>query len=114
MTYRTEFPDYRSTIPDVFLSAPWRDESWHNDVCPSFARVIPNGDGEEVHVYVEEEKVEDRDCWTSAGCEPNELARYSVYTTDDEGQFIDNSVFYADSLAAVLDHVGFLTGEVAR
>lgn len=35
MTYRTEFPDFDpATMPAI--PAGWTDQSWHNDVCPSF------------------------------------------------------------------------------
>ena len=46
MTYKTEFPEFPDAdIPSVFLAAPWRDQSWHNDACPSFARSLDDGKG---------------------------------------------------------------------
>lgn len=35
MTYQIEFPDFdASTMPEI--PADFIDQSWHNDVCPSF------------------------------------------------------------------------------
>jgi hypothetical protein len=50
--YKTEFPDFESEIPSVFLASPWTDQSWHNDATPSFARSFDNG--REIHVFVDE------------------------------------------------------------
>ena len=104
--YLTEFPQFKGPIPDVFLKAPWADASWHNDACPSFSR--PYGaDGREIHVYVEEENPRLR--------EIVECPRYIVRVTDEEGSYGDDMPSFAhESLAAVLDHIGFLVGEVAR
>lgn len=34
-TYQTQFPDYAAAdMPD--MPASWVDQSWHNDMCPSF------------------------------------------------------------------------------
>lgn len=33
-TYSTEFPDF---VLDVIVPSDFHDQSWHNDVCPSFA-----------------------------------------------------------------------------
>lgn len=38
--YRQEFPDFDL---DVEIPAHWYDNSWHNDVCPSWHVVIPHG-----------------------------------------------------------------------
>ena len=114
MTYKTEFPHYAGPIPDVFLSAPWTDESWCNDACPSFARRM--ADGREIHVYVDEDSPADREVWTHPDGKQTPCPRYSVRITDDDGCFFDdeNLSFFSDSLADVLDRVGFLMGEVAR
>lgn len=35
MTYQIEFPDFDpATLPAI--PPHWRDQSWHNDACPSF------------------------------------------------------------------------------
>lgn len=33
-TYSTEFPDF---VLDVIVPSDFHDQSWHNDVCPSFS-----------------------------------------------------------------------------
>lgn len=39
MTYQTAFPDYdNANALAPLIAAGWRDESWHNDVCPSFTK----------------------------------------------------------------------------
>lgn len=39
MTYQTAFPDYdNSEAAESLLALGWKDESWHNDVCPSFTK----------------------------------------------------------------------------
>jgi hypothetical protein len=104
--YRVEFPNFESEIPPVFLTAPWTDASWCNDACPSFARTL--SDGREIHVYVDEADPAKR--WE---CEDG--PRFTVRLTDTSGSFDDDDNFYcSDSLAAILDHVGFLAGEVSR
>src|SRR5580765_3934832 len=108
MTYKTEFPEFPDAdVPPVFRAAPWTDHSWHNDACPSFVRMIPNGDGREVHVYVDYADHEQREFFDGA-------PRFIVYTTDEQGSLNDILSLATDSLAAVLDHVGFLIGEVSR
>lgn len=106
--YKTEFPDYKSTIPEALLAAPWQDASWHNDACPCFSRRMgaPEWD-KQVHVYVDEADPTLREV---------DLPRYSVRITDEEGTYTDDDSldFSSDSLADVLDRVGFLVGEVAR
>ena len=108
--YKTEFPHYASTIPPVFLTPPWRDVSWANDSCPSFSRTM--GDGCEFHVYVDEEDPSRRDVWTSRNGDQTPCPRFSVRVTDKEGSFTDDDSldFTSDSLAEVLDRVGFLVG----
>jgi hypothetical protein len=104
--YKIEFPNLESEIPAVFLAPPWRDHSWHNDACPSFARDFD--DGREIHVFVDEADPAKR--WDAPDC-----PRFSVHTTDHDGSFdSDGPCFASDSLARVLDHVGFLVGEVSR
>ena len=100
MTYRTEFPDFpQGDIPATFLKAPWIDESWHNDACPSFSR--PLGDGREAHVYVDWLKVADR--------EDSAWPRFTVRFTDD------NSLdFSTDSLPSLLDRIGFIAGAMTH
>lgn len=105
MTYKTEFPDYQSEIPAVFLTAPWTDHSYHNDACPSFARSF--GD-REVHVFVDEADPAKR--FESGPDYP----RFSVFTTDSEGCIDDEPSYATDSLVMLLDHVGFIVGEVSR
>ena len=34
--YKVEFNQADYNIPAFLLEAPWEDESWHNDACPSF------------------------------------------------------------------------------
>lgn len=102
MTYQTEFPDFaEGDIPTVFLAPPWRDESWHNEACPSFSRALPSDPERRIFVFV--------DYVDPAKREFAEGPRYSVRIDDEE-----DTTFASDSLAAVLDHVGFLAGEVAR
>lgn len=39
MTYQTAFPDYDNALAaESLLAHGWKDESWHNDVCPSFSK----------------------------------------------------------------------------
>ena len=105
--YKTEFPDFESEIPPVFLASPWTDQSWHNDATPSFARSFDNG--REIHVFVDELDPAKR--WEGGP----DCPRFSVRTTDHDGSFdTDGPCFASDSLVAVLDHVGFLVGEVSR
>jgi hypothetical protein len=105
--YHAEFPDFESEIPAVFLAAPWTDASWHNDATPSFSRPF-GGDRREIHVFVDEADPAKR--WDAPDC-----PRFSVHTTDADGSFDgDGPCFFSDSLTAVLDHVGFLAGEVSR
>jgi hypothetical protein len=107
MSYRVEFPQFESEIPAVFLAPPWTDHSWHNDATPSFSRPFDNG--REIHVFVDELDPDKR--WE---CGPD-CPRFSVHTTDADGSFDgDGPCFCSDSLAAILDHVGFLVGEVSR
>ena len=104
--YKVEFPDFESAIPPVFLAAPWSDASWHNDATPSFMRQMGQ---REIHVFVDEEDPAKR--WEGGP----DCPRFSVHTTDEDGSFDgDGPCFASDSLAAVLDHVGFLVGEVSR
>jgi hypothetical protein len=110
--YKTEFPDFESEIPSVFLASPWTDQSWHNDATPSFARSFD--DGREIHVYVDELDPAKRDYWTARGGVQGPLPRFTVRTTDRDGSFDEDEGFSSESLAAVLDHVGFLVGEVSR
>lgn len=36
-TYKTEFPDYDGQDDaESLLAMGWQDQSWHNDICPSF------------------------------------------------------------------------------
>jgi hypothetical protein len=117
MTYQTEFPHYASPIPDVFLSPPWEDASWHNDSCPCFSRKIGPAD-EQVHVYVDEANPRLRDYWTTEGGLQSPLPRYTVRFTDEEGAYPERGEdprdFSTDSLANLLDRIGFITGEVSR
>ena len=115
MTYPTEFPDYASTIPDVFLKAPWTDASWHNDACPCFSRAR-GGEGGEVHVYVDEDKPSLREIWTARDGKQTPCPRYSVRFTDEEGHYTDDDSldFFSDSLGEVLDRIGFVVGEISR
>jgi hypothetical protein len=103
MTYKTEFPDYTSTIPDIFLAAPWEDASWHNEACPCFSRRIgPVDEDAEVHVYVGE---------------TDEHPRDSVRFTNEDGVYPHDAGpldFSSDSLADVLDRIEFLAGEISR
>ena len=108
MNYKTEFPDFPDAdVPPVFLAAPWTDHSWHNDACPSFVRVIPNGDGKEVHVFVDYADIKLREYFEG-------VPRFVVFTTNNEGSLDDNPSLATNSLVAVLDQVGFLCGEVSR
>jgi hypothetical protein len=105
--YKVEFPNYESEIPAEFLAPPWRDHSWHIDACPSFAREFANG--REIHVFIDE--VDPAKRWE---CGPD-CPRFTVHTTDHDGSFdSDMPSLASDSLAAVLDHVGFLAGEISR
>ena len=115
MTYKQAFPDFPDEdIPPEFLTAPWTDCSWRNDTCPSFSRPC---NGKEVHVYVDYAEPSQRDVWIS-GKVQKPCPRFTVTMTDDDGQYpVDDAeryFFHSDSLVAVLDHVGFMCGEVAR
>jgi hypothetical protein len=106
--YTIEFPDFPTAdVPPVFLGPPWADHSWHNDACPSFVRVIPNGDGKEIHVYVDYADQELREYFDG-------VPRYIVYVSTNDGGIEDPPSLATDSLEKVLDHVGFLCGEVER
>ena len=106
--FKTEFPDFPpADVPPVFLATPWADHSWHNDACPSFMRLVPNGDGKEVHVFVDYADKAKREYF-------DEGPRFVVYLTTEEGGIEDPPSLATDSLEAALDQVGFLCGEVAR
>jgi hypothetical protein len=119
MTYKTEFPDYKSAIPAVFLSAPWQDESYRNDTCPSFCRPLNSTEedrGKEIHVYVDEEQPELREIWTGRDGEQQPCPRYTVRFTDEDGCFLNDEEavldFSTNSLVEVLGNIRHLTGEV--
>lgn len=104
--YRTEFPDFQSEIPTVFLSAPWRDASWHNNATPSFARTLPSG--REIHIFVDEADPDRR--WDGDNCE-----RFCVHATDANGAFdYDHPCFLSEDLDAILEHVEKLAAELSR
>ena len=91
MTFKTAFPDYPADdIPGVFLAAPWRDVSWHNDACPSFALTLPF-QNREAHVYVDYADPTKR--------ELEQIERFCIRITDDEGCFSDDSAKAITSLA---------------
>jgi hypothetical protein len=94
--YKTEFPDFESEIPAVFLAPPWRDVSWHNDATPSFARTCANG--REIHVYVDELDPAKR--WEGGPDSP----RFSIQITDASGSFDADgwSSIDADDVGAAL------------
>jgi hypothetical protein len=98
-TFRDAFPDYpESDIPAVFLAAPWRDESWANEACPSFSTALGFKE-REAHVYVDYVDVARREY------EGGE--RFSAQVTDDGGAFpaAKGEVLNSDDLSAVLDWV---------
>jgi len=111
VTYKEDFPDFPDAdIPDVFRSAPWRDVSWRNDTCPSFARNLPNGC--EAHVYVDYSDLAMRDVWTGRGGEQDAMPRFTMRVTNDDGEFTDDGLSHSsDSLAVILDHIAHLAGE---
>jgi hypothetical protein len=111
VTFKEAFPDFPLVdVPDVFRAAPWRDVSWHNDACPSFARTL--SDGREIHVYVDYFDPEMRDVWTARGGEQKPLPRFTLRVTEVDGEFSDDDpIFLSDSLAAILDHAAFYAGE---
>jgi hypothetical protein len=97
MTYRTEFPDFESAIPDIFLAPPWVDNSWHNDACPSFT--LPFYDGRGLTVYVDEADPAKR------GIEPAG-PRFCVFHSDQYGAFEnDAAALESDDLQAILAYI---------
>lgn len=91
MTFRTEFPDFNPETMPVIPPA-WTDESWHNDVCPSFR--TPNG----LRVWVD---YADPDMRESASSE----ARFNVVDDQHPGDASDNVVLESDDWSAVLAFV---------
>jgi hypothetical protein len=95
MSFRAEFPEYPAgDIPSVVLKEPWRDESWHNDACPSFSRAL--GGKRSVHVYV--------DHLDPAMRVNPDVTRFQAHVTDDEGSFREAAadIFESDNLDDIL------------
>ncbi|OCC05135.1 hypothetical protein BA190_09470 [Labrys sp. WJW] len=68
MSYRTEFPDFDpATLPAI--PAHWVDQSWHNDMCPSWAAGLAT-------VFVDHVQPEKRDI--------PDLPRFSVMVGEAE------------------------------
>lgn len=89
MTYRTEFPDFDpATMPAI--PAGWRDQSWHNDLCPSFNA----GNGKVVFI----------DFADPAQREMKEGARF-VVLRDPELDDCNDTMFQSDDWEAVLAFV---------
>jgi hypothetical protein len=84
MSYKTEFPDFH---PDNLPAIPsnWVDQSWHNDVCPSWSVGS-------FRVWVDFALPQDRDF--------EEIERFRV--TDEE---ISEILFASDDWQSVLDFV---------
>lgn len=77
-TYQTEFPDFDAPADcAALLAAGWRDQSWHNDTCPSFEY------GGRVAMFVDYAAPELR--------ESPELSdgRFTVILLDSEGCYSD-------------------------
>lgn len=90
-TYITEFPSFAGDDACVrLLQAGWRDDSWHNDACPSF--LSPSAT---VKVFVAEIDPSERevDCG----------GRFSLYTIDADGEIdYDADITMTDDLSVVL------------
>ena len=70
--YQHEFPDFDDAASmDQLIAAGWRDDSWHNDVCPKV--VHPSG---LLHIWVEFKDTEQRE----SGC-----ARFILQRVDLTG-----------------------------
>ena len=73
MLFRSEFPSYpAASLPVLLLAAPFADESYHNDVCPSF--VVTLDGGRPVRVFADFPDVGDR--------EDSTLPRFRAYFDD--------------------------------
>jgi hypothetical protein len=74
MLFRSEFPNYPAdSLPVLLLASPFTDESYHNDVCPSF---VVEMDGRPVRVFADFPDMGDR--------EYPELPRFRAYYDDDD------------------------------
>lgn len=56
-SYKYEFPDFDFEIPDL---EGFTDNSWHNDICPSFVRQL--NDTQEIVVWVNYANKKRREC----------------------------------------------------
>lgn len=97
-TFRTEFPDFDdATAPAALLALGFSDQSWHNDVCPSFDHGAAG-----VAVWV--------DYVDQAKREFPEGERFSVMPCDRDGGRIGDVILYTgdalpDLLAFLHPHV---------
>jgi hypothetical protein len=73
--FRKSFPEFAECeIPPFLLSAPWTDDSWHNDACPSFVCGA-------VKVFVDASDPKHREVpWS---------ARFGVCAIDGDGAYCD-------------------------
>lgn len=90
--YVREFPDFADVdMPAALFDGTWADESWHNDVCPSFQRGS-------VLVYVEHPDPAQRECGPEA-------PRFSIRKLDAEGCVLDAPLEDAETWEAALDAI---------
>lgn len=89
MTFREEFPDFDPTAMPA-IPANWRDQSWHNDSCPSFNA----GNGRVVFI----------DFADAAQREFPDISRFTVHA-DPEIADSNDVLFESDDWAAVLAFV---------
>lgn len=86
--YREEFPNY--PVADMpTLPEGWEDESWHNDVCPSF-----RNDALRVRLFIDYPKLEDREL---------EGARFCAYGIDEHGEMPLSDSGQCETLCEVED-----------
>ena len=95
-------------IPAEILSAvesgKLEDESWHNDVCPSFSRYLPAGDGSHMQLFVDHPDPSEREL----GKESSRffVLQYPANASDDEPIEIYSGDDVVAALAAILPEQG--------
>jgi len=85
--YLTEFPDF-GTLDFDPSSIGFTDDSWHNDVCPSFVR----GD---LKLWVDYADIDRRETGNS---------RYTLCLMDGDGQCIED-LFETEEISLIIERI---------
>lgn len=86
MTWQTEFPTF-TDMPQI--PQGWEDQSWKNEPCPSFLVKARH-----LKVYTDFLATSDREYG-------DEMARFTVHSSDDEGS-VESLLFQSDNWASIL------------